>query len=248
MLEAHTDTVNGMAFSPVDSNLLVSASDDGTARLWDIAARDSLRFISRRLESMDAVAFSPNGLEVAIASSEVLRVWNVETRRFIQLLDYHRNIISSVDYYSSGACIVTGATDTEIARWCYDRASSSYVLNRTYSLHGDLVNGVTLNNNDSVLYSASSDQRIVAANLNTGQAETVLTGHTAAIYTLVLSPDGKRLYSADSSGAIYEWDTLFGAVESVFTPPSRGGGARRDGYTGWHGTGHDHAAGKCRCL
>jgi len=222
-LEAHTDTVNGLAFNPVDPNMLVSASDDGTARLWDVAARDSLRFISRRLESMDAVAFSPNGLEVAIASSEFLRVWNVDTRRFIQMLDYHRNVISSIDYYSDGSCILTGATDTEIARWCFDRATSTYKLARTYSLHGDLVNSVAINNTNSVLYSASSDQRIVAANINSGQPEAVLTGHTAAIYALVLSPDGKRLYSADSSGAIYEWDTLFGAIENAFTPPSRGG-------------------------
>lgn len=222
-LEMHQDTVNSLTFSPVDSNVLVSTSDDGTARLWHMDTRQSLRFIARRSASMDAVAFSPDGLEVAIAAGEVLQVWDAQSRRRLQTLDYHRNVISSLAYYANGTCLVSGSTDTEIARWCFDTSTSTYQLTRTYSLHGDLVNSVTLNTTDSVLYSASSDQRIVAVNLNSSQVETVLTGHTASIYAVVLSPQGERLYSADSSGAIYEWDTLAGAVERALTPPSRGG-------------------------
>nr|MDT0666272.1 WD40 repeat domain-containing protein [Micromonospora sp. DSM 115978] len=49
-LEGHSDYVRGVAFSP-DSTFLVSASDDGTAILWDVADPANAHAVGDPLES-----------------------------------------------------------------------------------------------------------------------------------------------------------------------------------------------------
>jgi WD40 repeat protein len=35
-LDAHTDSINDVKFSPLDENLLISTADDGNFKLWDL--------------------------------------------------------------------------------------------------------------------------------------------------------------------------------------------------------------------
>lgn len=67
MIPGHTGPIAGVAFSPVRT-LLASASWDGTARLWDIFEHGTQRDVLEIGTDVMALAFRPDGREVACSS------------------------------------------------------------------------------------------------------------------------------------------------------------------------------------
>jgi tetratricopeptide (TPR) repeat protein len=64
-----------VAFSP-DGGRVATASDDGTARLWDAASGKPLAVLREHTAQVAAVAFSPDGSRLATASGDwTARLW-----------------------------------------------------------------------------------------------------------------------------------------------------------------------------
>ncbi|MGH3813587.1 MAG: WD40 repeat domain-containing protein [Pseudonocardiaceae bacterium] len=71
--------VLGVAFSP-DGALLATASDDGTARLWDPATGQHRSTLQGHTNWVYGVAFSPDGTQLATTSTDgTARLWDPRT-------------------------------------------------------------------------------------------------------------------------------------------------------------------------
>jgi WD40 repeat protein len=62
----HADPVTSVAFSP-DGRLVLTGSEDRTAKLWDIETGEELRTFAGHTKEITSVAFSPDGREVLTA-------------------------------------------------------------------------------------------------------------------------------------------------------------------------------------
>ena len=92
ILSGHTGSVDSAAFSP-DGKLVVTASDDGTARIWDVASGRSLHTLSGHTDYVDSVAFSPDGKLVVTASDDgTARIWDVASGRSLADPGPHRRV------------------------------------------------------------------------------------------------------------------------------------------------------------
>src|SRR5262249_17234170 len=69
------------AFSP-KGGLAVTASADGTSRVWDLASRQARTTLDKHDDWVTSVSFSPDGATLATASWDShFRIWDVATGR-----------------------------------------------------------------------------------------------------------------------------------------------------------------------
>ncbi|WP_459721736.1 hypothetical protein [Actinophytocola sp. KF-1] len=79
-LDGHTDVVNELAFQPPDGDLLATASNDNTVRLWDLTSRSEVARVTLDDNATD-LAFSPDSSLLATTRGETVRLWDVTTAR-----------------------------------------------------------------------------------------------------------------------------------------------------------------------
>jgi WD40 repeat protein len=68
--------VNSVAFSP-DGTLLVTASLDHDARIWNVASGKTIRILEGHAGSVSSAAFSPDGRWVVTAGPSTAGIWAV---------------------------------------------------------------------------------------------------------------------------------------------------------------------------
>jgi WD40 repeat protein/tRNA A-37 threonylcarbamoyl transferase component Bud32 len=120
----HADVVGDLAFA-VGNKRLVTASRDGTARIWDID-RASAQHWSVRIESeIHAIATSGDSLAIGTADARV-RLWRSgHGLEGTVLPDGHESRVLAMDFTPEGGRLVTGGDDPDLFVW--DVATGKHV-------------------------------------------------------------------------------------------------------------------------
>ncbi|OIR58499.1 MAG: F-box-like/WD repeat-containing protein TBL1X-like [Amphiamblys sp. WSBS2006] len=123
-LEGHTNEINSLRWSP-DSRKIATASDDGTARVWDGESGDCL-FVHEE-DTPDAGLFSVSWAVCDSKTVLVLSFYNTTVRildsdsyGLLLTLGEDRPGINTTAICPrpGGACLLGGASDCTIRQWC----------------------------------------------------------------------------------------------------------------------------------
>ena len=116
VLRGHRGNVLDVAFSP-DGNHILSASEDGTARIWSAATGTLERTLRGHSEAVDSAAYSEDGSRVVTAGADgTVRVWNLDDGRSV-IMRGHEGPVYSAEFDRGGDRVVTAGQDGTVRVW-----------------------------------------------------------------------------------------------------------------------------------
>ncbi|KAJ3041244.1 WD repeat-containing protein 24, partial [Rhizophlyctis rosea] len=122
ILTEHARAVNRITFHPSEEVLMLSASQDGTMKLWDLRQRNSpaRHTFEGKAESVRDVRFSPtNAFEFAAAfENGNLQKWDIRNPSQLERKwSAHNGLALTVDWHPDGRLIASGGRDRQIKVW-----------------------------------------------------------------------------------------------------------------------------------
>jgi WD40 repeat protein len=194
-LTGHASWVWSVAFSS-DGKLLASGSDDKTIKLWDLQTGECLKTLSGHNSQIWTVAFSPTPLNPPLVRGEVKG--GIE----------------------GGYLLASGSEDHTVKLWdvrageCLQtlKGHSNWVRSVAWS-PTPLSSPLERNGGSQgryLLASGSDDQTIKLWEIETGECQQTLQGHTMRVWSVAWSPDGQSLVSGSSDQTLKLWDVSAG--------------------------------------
>ncbi len=117
-LRGHTDLVSAAVFSP-DGTRIATASDDGTARIWDSQTGGELLSLQTGVtNALHGIDFSPDGKLLATAGRNGTAIlWNAETGEKLFDLVGHSDEVTGINFSPDGKWLATASEDRTAKIW-----------------------------------------------------------------------------------------------------------------------------------
>ncbi|KKP06489.1 hypothetical protein THAR02_01447 [Trichoderma harzianum] len=122
----------------------------------------------------------------------------------VQILQGHRDCVTSVVYSSDNKYLASASVDHSIRVW--DALTGEHV--QTLEGHNDTVNSIAfLHGNYQYIASAAGDGAIKIWKIATGQCIQTLQGHSSSVRSVAFSHDNNYLASSSTDRTIKIWDS-----------------------------------------
>ncbi|KAI8898043.1 WD40-repeat-containing domain protein [Globomyces pollinis-pini] len=133
VLSDHKRAVNRISIHPAEQSLLLTASQDGTMRIWDLRSKGRAKFVlDGKAESVRDCQFNPalNWSLAAVFDNGCLQTWDIRSpKQFERKWSAHNGLALTVDWDHHGKLIATGGRDKVIKIWNYESESKRSIHN-----------------------------------------------------------------------------------------------------------------------
>ncbi|MGM3307996.1 nSTAND1 domain-containing NTPase [Anabaena sp. WFMT] len=195
--KCHTQPIWSVSFSP-DGKQLVTGSDDGTARLWDLQSNLLQEFKAH--QGWVYTVFSPNGQYLATASSDgTARLWDLEGKLMAKFKG-HEGWIYSLSFSPNGQHLATASADGTARLWDLEGK-----LMAKFKGHEGWIYSLSFSPNGQHLATASADGTVCLWNLQ-DKPLAEFKGHESWVWSVSFSADGQYIATCSADSTVRLWD------------------------------------------
>jgi WD40 repeat protein len=193
-LTGHTDWVRSCSFAP-DGTLLATASDDHTARIWDVATGSLLLTLDGHGSWVTSCCFSPDGRLLATASFDrAVRIWNVGDGLLVRSVTDVPAPATSCAFSHDGTRLATTCLDGSLR--VVDVHGNDHLL---LSQSNDWLNGCAFLGDDMLLAAVGDDCVVRLWDVARHSCVTALRV-AEPLYGCAWHPTGTALWSVGRAG------------------------------------------------
>lgn len=219
-LIGHSGPVYDVAFDPSGGGIappkhLLSASGDGTTRLWSMDTYTALVSYRGHQQPIWSVEWSPLGIYFATASADATaRLWSTERVNPLRMYAGHLSDVDCLNFHPNSLYLATGSSDKTCRLWDVQRGACV----RLFVGHQSSVGCVKISPDGRYLASAGAgnapfqsaavgdDYAISLWDLGSGRRIKKMWGHRGAVLSLDFSTDGGLLVSSGADCQVNCWD------------------------------------------
>ena len=207
-LVGHQSEIVSSAFDPT-GRVVVTASRDATARLWDGRTGRALAQLTGHDYALLGAAFNSDGRQVATWSDDkTARVWDVRSGRQIARLAGHQGSVTKAVFSADDQLLLTTSNDGSARVW----ATATGALLAT--LLPDRANIVTarFSRDGRRVVTQQHNGGLIVWDVATRTATSTIVDPTGAAIEHDLSPDGQWLVTTTATGTITVWNAETGGA------------------------------------
>ncbi len=208
--QAHQKRITRLAFNS-KGNLLVSASFDKTAKLWQIK-QDSLieqKVFLGHKRAIYSVSISPNNKYVATAGADgQIGLFDMQGKAYFYKAA-HKGRIFSIAFNNKSTQLLSGGDDNHMRLWkLYDDKPLKSVNEKQWIID------VNFSPNDKLIANVGKGHLINIYNTDTfTKLDQQLMGHTDSITRVIFSPDNQQVITASQDSTVRVWDLSENSIE-----------------------------------
>jgi WD40 repeat protein len=202
-IQRNPDLVWAIAWS---CRYLAIGSRNGQVRLLDPQTRESCKVLRGQIQSITALAWSPDGQYLASGGLVgTIEIWDVEGDRCLHRID-GGSIIYGVSWSPNGQAFATGGEDGTIRIWSFSTGNCLSIL----EAHQARVTALAWHPREPYLASCSADRTIKIWDTNSGNSGEPMAEHSDSIWMIAWSPNGEILASSSQDCTVRLWDSKTG--------------------------------------
>lgn len=205
-LEAHVGYIRAAEF--VGDDQLLTAADDASLILWDLASGETVRRFGGELGSghrggvLDVASIPGERQALSSGRDGTIRLWDLDTGEQLRAIMAHRGKAESVDVNAEGSRAVSGGADEVVVEWNLQDGSVIREIE-----HGGYITAVTYLPGDGGIASADRDGVVKQWSPEDSTPVRQWTGHNDEVQSLTVDADRQRLLSGseDTTVLVWEW-------------------------------------------
>src|SRR5208283_4419998 len=172
----HADRIEDVTYN-ADGSLLVTASREGTVKVWDVGSGREVRAFHEPAEQVRtavptpnafgrsvAVGISPDGKTIAFAAGKDIKLLQTETGKELFVLQGHTDYVTSVAFAPDGKTLGSGGADMQVRTWDVETGKPL----RTFTGHSAKVECVAFSPDGKMIASTGDDGIVRISNTTSG--------------------------------------------------------------------------------
>ncbi len=203
--------ISKIKFSP-DGSRIAAVSSIGIW-IYNTHSGKEMYLILNPESGVTSVAFSPNGLKLALIGWWTIQISDIETGKS-HIPMSSGGLIRNASFSPDGQTLASACRDKIIRVWDVQTGKRKQMLIG----HTDEVESVTFSPDGRTIASAGDDNTIRLWSVETGEQKSILTEHAKDIDNLFFSSGKQNIVSVGKDSTFQLWDAETGAKKHTFTP------------------------------
>ncbi|KAF8321272.1 WD40 repeat-like protein [Clavulina sp. PMI_390] len=213
--EGHTNNVTAVSFHP-EGKWVVSGSEDGTIRIWDLRTSHLYRKFENGAPVNDVVIHPNQGELISCDQAGVIRQWDLAENACTLELAPGDIPIRSISVAFDGSCLVAGNNKGRVYVWKINDESSGlprFEAVTKFQAHQKYLTRCLLSPDVRLLATCSADTTVKIWSIGPDyqyRLEKTLKGHQRWVWDAAFSADSAYLVTASSDHVARLWELASG--------------------------------------